>query len=283
MTPDIVVEKITPHIAKDYLGHNTHNRNVRKHHVSSLAEDMKRGNWQIGVGSIKFSADGTLLDGQHTLLAVIESNSTVDMVVVRNMPTEAQMSMDTGARRTFADTLKLAGIPNYTVLGAAVKSIYDWERMGAAMFSGSSAATAVTNKVLWDYYQSNQWINDYVPLLMRLSTSATHIPTRVSGAMVHLLFNISSDDAAFFFERIINGDNIAVGDAPHTLRKTLSDIGKDKRRGSINQRWMAAIIIKAWNRFILGEDCKVLNFRPGGANKEPFPEAKRPINGGPTQ
>ncbi|KAF7277615.1 hypothetical protein GWI33_002970, partial [Rhynchophorus ferrugineus] len=79
------VETITPDLARQYLAFNTHNRNVRSYRVKGYAADMRDGRWTLNGEAIKFSADGTLLDGQHRLQAVIEADVAVQMLVVRGV------------------------------------------------------------------------------------------------------------------------------------------------------------------------------------------------------
>ena len=66
---DVQLVEITPELAHEWLGFNTHNRNIRQRIVTAYAADMTGGDWQWNGESIKFAEDGTLLDGQHRLAA----------------------------------------------------------------------------------------------------------------------------------------------------------------------------------------------------------------------
>jgi hypothetical protein len=70
---------------------------------------MQSGNWYI-TDSIKFSEDGTLLDGQHRLSAVVTSGCTVDFLVCRGYPEDSVFGIDTGGGRTTSDIAKITGI-----------------------------------------------------------------------------------------------------------------------------------------------------------------------------
>jgi len=94
---------ITPEIAKIYLGHNTDNRKKRGWWVSSLASMIKRNEWIVTHQGVAFSRSGRLLDGQHRLEAVIESNIPVDMLVVTDVSDEAFKVIDSGVKRTLSD------------------------------------------------------------------------------------------------------------------------------------------------------------------------------------
>lgn len=106
--------EITPRTAKNWMAANTHNRNLREATVAAYARDMKSGNWLSTHQGIAFASDGTLLDGQHRLAAIIESGVTVRMLVTSGLPAKAegkllttQDAMDRGAGRSLADQLKL--------------------------------------------------------------------------------------------------------------------------------------------------------------------------------
>lgn len=69
---------IGPKEAEELLAHNyDKNRNVRKMWVKALANMMKQGQFIAQNGDvIRVGHDGTLYDGQHRLMAVIESGTT---------------------------------------------------------------------------------------------------------------------------------------------------------------------------------------------------------------
>lgn len=58
-----------------------------------------------------------------------------------------------------------------------------------------------------------------------------------------------------------------------TLRNLLIGAKADSR-GEINQTYIAAVTIKAWNRYRSGDPVSQLRFRVGGANPESFPEPR---------
>lgn len=69
---------VTPAMATKWLEEgNTHNRKVRDSVVMRYAADMKAGRWKQTHQGIAFNGDGTLLDGQHRLFAIIEADTEV--------------------------------------------------------------------------------------------------------------------------------------------------------------------------------------------------------------
>jgi hypothetical protein len=119
MELDIKVERITPKMAAEMLKTNTENRTIRSQHVNAIMRDMQTNNFKMNGDAVRFADDGTLLDGQHRLRAVQLSGKAVDMLVVRGLPKEVRHTIDTGARRTAADSLRLAGY-KYASSAAAI-------------------------------------------------------------------------------------------------------------------------------------------------------------------
>ena len=105
---DLSIEMITPKMAEKYLQFNTCNRHLRKSLVSQYARDMTNGNWKLTHQGVAFNCDGTLLDGQHRLAAIIESGVAVQMLVARGVESKNQLFMDDHANRTAGDALTLA-------------------------------------------------------------------------------------------------------------------------------------------------------------------------------
>ena len=101
LAPQIL--NITPEIAKTMLQTNTDNRSKRGWWVTGLAQMIKRGEWVTTHQGIAFDSDGRLIDGQHRLEAIIESNTPVDLLVVKGVSKEAYKVLDNGVKRTLSD------------------------------------------------------------------------------------------------------------------------------------------------------------------------------------
>jgi hypothetical protein len=102
MQPSIKTEMVfvTPEMAKQFLEKNDINRNVIKSHVNEIAQAILDGDWKPHHQGIAFSESGSLLDGQHRLLAVEKANSGVWMQVNRDVPPESFFYIDVCKQRT---------------------------------------------------------------------------------------------------------------------------------------------------------------------------------------
>jgi hypothetical protein len=101
---------VTPELAANWLTHNTLNREVRKARVRTYAKDMTAGRWLFNTQGITFAADGTLIDGQHRLMAVVQSGCSVTMVVWFNVPPTTRDVIDLVGPRNLADIARLTKI-----------------------------------------------------------------------------------------------------------------------------------------------------------------------------
>lgn len=112
---------ITPDVAARWLEQNTHNRTVSDPIVMRYARDMQEGRWVSKNGeTIKRAADGTIVDGQHRLYAVLMAGVAVQMLVVENVELSAQSTVDTGRARSFSDVCAINGTSySHSVAGAS--------------------------------------------------------------------------------------------------------------------------------------------------------------------
>lgn len=106
---EMVVEKIGPKKAKEYMKKNVNNprgtNSLSRSHVERLADDMKAGLWQNNGEAIVFDEDGFLKNGQHRLAAIIKSGVTIEVAVIRGVGRDVTIWDDT-FRRTLNQMVK---------------------------------------------------------------------------------------------------------------------------------------------------------------------------------
>lgn len=106
----VTLEVITPEMAKRWLAQNAkNNRTSKAGQVALYAAYMKKGTWNDDNCAITFDVNGELIDGQHRLMAIVESGTAQEFIIGRNWPTEAMITLDMGQRRTFTDRMVVAG------------------------------------------------------------------------------------------------------------------------------------------------------------------------------
>lgn len=265
--PEYTVVEITPTLAEKWLNQNTHNRRVRDNAVHGYARDMAAGNWAENGESIKFAKDGTLLDGQHRLHAIVQSSVTLRMLVVTGLETIAQETMDDGRKRSVADALTLRGEHNAAQLAAITRRALMWKQ-GVYRNVGNRPPT---NTETLGFLAAHPELRESTSVSVSLR-KAVALPASVVG-LTHWLFSaIDKEDADWFFERLGTGANLEQYHPVWTLRKRAAEI--DKEQGRVPEDMLLAFVIKAWNAFREGQPIRILRFTPGGANAEKFPQPK---------
>lgn len=94
---------VTPVMATKWLESNTYNRNISRKAVERLKKDIANGRYHVIHQGVAFDEHGTLLDGQHRLIALSELNVSVWMLVTTGLPAASQQAMDAGRKRSVGD------------------------------------------------------------------------------------------------------------------------------------------------------------------------------------
>lgn len=263
---DVRVEIITPFRAHEMLKQNTFNRNLRVGVVEAYAADILNGNWHFNGDPIRFAKDGTLLDGQHRLHAVISANTPVRMVVMRGLTPQQQHTMDTGIRRTLGDALKLRGEKRYANLAAIVRSI-------AAYQASLERKPAPSVPTMLGFLDDHSWLRDAIEPLRKVYIS-TRVPLGVSATLWYRFTLIAADDARVFFDRVGTDEGHYRGEPIYALRRALTtDINGITLTKTLPARQTTGLVIKAWNKYRAGEQCSHrITFIAGGANPDSMPD-----------
>lgn len=264
------VVTVTPEIARKLLEQNTRNRRVSKGNYAKVLEAMSAGEWELNGEAIKIARNGQILDGQHRLLVCAENDIPFQTLIVFGLESDTQDTMDTGKSRTAADVLSIEGYQNTVALASTVVAIIRDERWGLKnATTTANQAYAVTPKQVLARVKEEPSLEDLTRFAHTVSKCG--LSRKIAGLLFYHFSKIDSDDAQFFFESLRDGVGMERGNPIHTLREHLLSL-KSNQRGVLNANYMAAVTIKAWNKFRLGEECKQLKYRPGGANPERFPE-----------
>ncbi len=262
-SPNLEVEQISPQAARELLTANTHNRNLRSPRVAQLAEAMRRGEWELNGETIKVAEDGTLIDGQHRLQAVVESGVSIETLVVRDLPPEAQDTVDTGRRRRLADVLAIEGYPDSHALGAALSILHRHRMRTRIDYSHGGAPT--TQQAL-ELIAAEPDIQESVRVARRV-TKQVGGPIGVFSALHYVFCEIDPEATEEFYARLADGADLPKDDPLLHLRNQLAKPRQD-RNYSQSPLNIAALTIKAFNLRRAGRRINLLSFR----NNEKFPE-----------
>lgn len=256
---------ITPDVARYLLSKNTMNRPIKRQHFEFLCRELTGGHWKLNGDAIRIAKNGTLLDGQHRLRAVLQTGISMKTVLITELDNDVFDTIDIGSARSAADILHVVGEKNCRSIAAALIVVSDIQA-GKTDF----VSKKISNADILNMLDNHPGIRDSLKwgrALVKLS------PDSISVAM-HYLFSISSHEkmADRFFASLSTGENLDADSPIYLLRQRLIDNAMSKAK--INRRYIAALFIKSWNAWASGLQVKSLRFRETGDAPEQFPMIK---------
>lgn len=260
------VEMVSPRTAKNWLESQGYNRALSKDRVTRYASAIKRQEWRSNGESIKFDANGQLMDGQHRLAAIVEANCPVPLLVVRGIDRAAFSTIDNGQKRSLAQVLKMRGELYSTNLAALVNQMF--------MYAEGRDFRSRTH-YMPTFEQAVQFL-DANPELRESVQAGTLIAQKVGCSplamgVCHFLFTgLDYEDSVDFFEKLKFGESLEQGSPILALRNRLTREGRGFRGLAMAEQ--VALTIKAWNLYRSGGTARLISWRAGGASPESFPE-----------
>lgn len=124
--PVTTIETVDPKTAQCWLELNKVNRRYRDELAKRFARDMAEGRWLLTGEPIQFNIDGFLIDGQHTLSAIVKSGVTLRINVTRGLSREAQSCINIGVSRTLSDQLTILGYSSPSILSPGARLAFLW-------------------------------------------------------------------------------------------------------------------------------------------------------------
>lgn len=252
------LETITPAKAAKMLEHNTTNRRVRYQWRDQLAQAIEDGRWRLTHQGIAFNCDGTLIDGQHRLMAIVKAGKPVTMYVTRGMDRDALYAIDQGKGRTVVDVAGPVGLnvnirPRHV---ACARAMVDGMSDTSARIAGRMSRT------------NEQWIayillhNEAIDYAVSTLTLQPHRHSVITGVVARAWYTADrqrltewctvfqsntgqtpGDNAALVFAKwfLPNAHNLANGPARRDLycRVEWSITAFLKRKSTINMRPVA--------------------------------------------
>jgi hypothetical protein len=222
----IELSKIDSTRAAAILESNTANRNLSQSRVAILSRKMLAGEWLFtGQAHVIISSEGVLLNGQHTLWAVVETGIVIETIVVTGVDPAAFAKIDIGWKRTVGNILSAEGALNGNVLGAIIRNTVMYD-------------TLTLNERGW-YYQNAMDADEVVPMLnadaenlsaaasfaktlnTRARTTGMTLPPGVTGTFYYLAVRQGHDPANVdsFANRVASDTGHFADDPALSLRR----------------------------------------------------------------
>jgi hypothetical protein len=245
----VSITHITPAIAQEMMAFNTKNRNLNKRNVSLLRDAITQGEWYMNGEAIIFAEDGSLLNGQHRLWAIIGSGVAVDVLVVRGVNPASFKTLDSGRVRRAGEVLAMDGEKNGNKVAAAVQALLAFVDAGGRVYAGScSHGRKATSSACQRILERHPRLRDSVREMNRNTLYHSQHST-----LLHYLFSLVSAPVAAAFADVLAGGHQDIGRPFMIFRESLvrSPVCSENRGA------YTAKAIKAFNAELLGDRPKM--------------------------
>lgn len=244
--------KITPEMAHDLLTINQGNRPLRHADVTKYADDMKEGLWRFTGQTIRISNIPRIIDGQHTLWACKNSNTSIYAHIQCGLQDEAFAVLDNGRSRTAGDIMALAHYKHYNTMAAAIKSVIYWSEFGKV--GAALSRKKVGNQVVLEWTKQNDadFMVKSIEYAVNTLWPKAKFLNQSTWAFLLFVFSKKSKYAATeFLTRLSNGQELSpTKNAPiYLLREKLVNFKKEKNAASAIRMLKMNYIFTAWNHY----------------------------------
>ena len=244
--PSAEWELITPDVAEQLLKMNDNNRKVRVFRVSKYARAINLDDWGLTGQPIIIDWNGKLMDGQHRLMAVVETKASIWMLVVRGVDPKLMPLIDKGAARTAGDAFTWAGIQHANMSSAALRNLIAILQNKKAL-RDPMTINSITDQELLDAYQLHKaTITWAAPLSARVASAIKLPPAKYLTAVLLLtLDDCDPESIQSFTDQLVTGANLAEGSPILALRNWALNVKATKR--SLRKDEVIIAVLKAWN------------------------------------
>jgi hypothetical protein len=261
--PESNVVLVTPDYAKDLLQKNDRNRGISKYVLSNYVSDMKNDRWQDSASQIQISSEGSLLNGQHRLHAVVESGRSQYFTITKGLEKKTQDVMDLGKTRTVADALSIRGVKNWHMVAASIRLHYGWQT-GTPIKTFGGGRTGRTKAQEIELILQEK---DKIPMLgevMNMASRSTSAFRPLTGGSVGAFLIEAArlpgtwEYARNFIEQVTTGERLVDRDPILVLRNRLNKMWFMKEKPLAERAVKLGLIVSAWNHYVEGNKVSTL-------------------------
>jgi hypothetical protein len=258
---------ITPSMAADMLKWNSRNRPCSQGVVQHYARQMKSGDWHYTRVPIIFSTI-RLIDGQHRLEAILQSEASVEVDVAFGAEDDAFAFIDVGKTRGASDIFAINGVPNAATMSAAIGWVLRYENASSISKDHRFTKQRLTASELYDAYMEREGLQESMWIGSRFSVCRLASPSMMV-ALHYVCSQKSRRDADHFFEVAAEGVGAEARSEPalhlHT-RLVRNATGTEK----MSATHIAGLTLTAWNRQRQGRSGRGQSFNP----EKPLPRVR---------
>lgn len=247
-------ELITPELAASkYIPLNTDNRKLQPRHVMRLRKAMERREWIPNGDAICVSDTNVLLNGQHTLHAIMASGLPQMCLVVKGLPEAAFGTKDKGLRRKEQHDLGRCGYINSYQLSAAIQILWSYENYRSHQ---SPQEGRLTSQQMIEICARFPDLPESVAGFLKSETNQ-NILTPAIGSALFFAGRKYIDVRNSFFETL-HGRLAATMDHPAAALRDRMQVERQPHQKRSSDKYRFALAIKAWNFAFTGSRVKCL-------------------------
>lgn len=262
------VVKVTPAQAARWLEKNSNNRKLKPNAVATLIGAIRRGEWVVGNDAICFAPDGTLLNGQHRLHAIVETGETLPVMIREGVSRDEQLAMDQGRKRQAYEQMDILGIAGGSAKQALCRAVllYD-DKVGP-----TGRLEGITNSEIVELARDDSQMDSAIALTQALNRQIKG--ARVTAIMLgyYLLLHAWPEKVEDFHLLLLTGANLAEGSPILRLRNILLR-GDFPQNNEMARKKLLALFLKAFNYWIDGREVDILVYRAGEDWPTPYTQA----------
>lgn len=231
-----VIVRSTPAIIDYLLSINTHNRAVKKSVVEALKRQIENGDWCLTNQGVGVTASGFVADGQHRLIAIKECGfPPVEFVLVTGLDDNAQTAVDTHAKRSQSDIIKL--LLNQTISNQVVASV------NLALTVRSIGDRFTTSSKKPSVQEVADFISEFSDMINEVHFAiGSSMRSGVTAALLHYAMKTDVMTACELADQTKTGVELRLDDPAYRLRKWLTS---NKSAGGAGQVAAYSVTVSA--------------------------------------
>jgi hypothetical protein len=258
-----ITGQVTPEIAAWLFDLNTGNRPLRPGQVDRFVQIIQQGGWINTGDPIVVSREGVLNNGQHRLSAVSKTGIPVECDVRFGITRQAFFVTDTGARRTAADVLTVAGHRHGALAAAIARLVWHYDKRSMGMCNRAIEHSQVLSAIEAD-------------------ASIVEVAARVHGArfagaksapyafVLAVALRDTPAERVFAFHQIVESAVAPDESNPaHRLSVRLREAATARERP--RPIVVAAMTVRAWNAWLAGRTLQRLVVTEEDRTSDGFP------------
>jgi hypothetical protein len=248
------IKVVTPEQAALILKKNTRNRPITPARVALFESQLQRGEIQLTHQGIAISSTDVLLDGQHRLIAIVNTGIAAELMVTTGLPDSVFSVLDTGLKRRSSDVLAIDGAPNATGMAASIRLYILYSELPGNIWTGNAPTEVTTATHIDNYYNLDRDGWTWASTAARASTMNRIVTPGPMGCLMYLASTCNAYCRGYLEEfsmKIKAGSDLKHGSPILAYRnKMINSL-------SIRPQERLADYIKLFNAYTTGQQLKI--------------------------